>query len=89
MSMKKEKFPYTEYQYRLEYKEGKEKKICFFACSEHLMKHVNRYGLTEFVAEHPFEGEIVFEQPKRRGRKPSTKTKKQKVGFSSLEEFFK
>jgi hypothetical protein len=82
--LKKEKFPHSELQYRLEYKDGNDKKICFFSCSEHMMKHVNRYKITDFIAEHPIEGEIKFEQPKKQTRKS-----KSNVGFSSIEQFFK
>ena len=35
-----EVFPLT-----LEYLEGKDKKVCFFQCQEHLDKYLNRYKL--------------------------------------------
>jgi len=40
-----EKFPYTDFPFRLEYKEEKTNKICWFECQEHLDKYVERYKL--------------------------------------------
>ncbi len=39
------RFPYEKFPYRLEYKEGKIPKICFFECKEHLDKYMERYSL--------------------------------------------
>jgi len=40
-----EKFPYIDFPFRLEYKEEKTNKICWFECQEHLDKYVERYKL--------------------------------------------
>ena len=40
-----EKFPYQNFPIRLEYKEIKDKKLCFFECEEHLKKYVDRHKL--------------------------------------------
>ena len=39
------KFPYENFPIRLEYKDGKDSKICWFECEEHLQKHLDRYKL--------------------------------------------
>jgi hypothetical protein len=41
----KEKFPYDSFPYRLEHREGKTKKICYFECEEHLNKYVSKNKL--------------------------------------------
>ncbi len=40
-----EMFPFESFPFRLEYTDGKEKRICHFQCEEHRTKHINRYGL--------------------------------------------
>ena len=40
-----EKFPYIDFPFRLEHKDGKSIKICWFECKEHLDKYVERYKL--------------------------------------------
>ena len=37
--------PFTEFPFRLEYKDGKDSRICHFQCEEHRTKHIKRYGL--------------------------------------------
>lgn len=38
-------FPYEKFTFRLEYKENKTPKICYFECQEHLDKYLNRHNL--------------------------------------------
>ena len=40
-----EKFPFESFPIRLEYKDGKDSRICWFQCEEHLQKHLERYKL--------------------------------------------
>ena len=40
-----DKFPHYGFPYRLEYMDGKDKKICWFQCEDHFIKHVTRYHL--------------------------------------------
>lgn len=43
-----EKFPYSTFPYRLELKEGKDKKdkrICWFECQEHVDRFLKRHNL--------------------------------------------
>jgi hypothetical protein len=40
-----EKFPYPTFAYRLELKEGKEKRICWFECQEHVDRFLKRQQL--------------------------------------------
>ena len=41
----KEKFPYSKFPIRLEHKDAKEKRICWFECEEHLNKYLKRHNL--------------------------------------------
>lgn len=40
-----ETFPYEKFPIRLEHKEGKIQKLCWFECKEHLDKYLNRHNL--------------------------------------------
>jgi hypothetical protein len=40
-----ETFPYPTFPIRLEYKDVKEKRVCFFECKEHLDKYLKRHNL--------------------------------------------
>lgn len=42
-----ELFPHSGFPVRLEYDEGKEHKICWFQCENHLQKHLTRYKLKQ------------------------------------------
>jgi len=37
--------PFSTFPYRLEYMDGKEKRICHFQTEDHRTKHIKRYGL--------------------------------------------
>lgn len=39
-------FPYEGFPYRLEYTDGKDERVCWFMCEEHLQKHIERYKPT-------------------------------------------
>lgn len=43
--VEKEKFPHNGFEYRLDQKEGKETRICWFQSEDHLKKHIQRYNL--------------------------------------------
>ena len=43
----KELFPHSEFPCRLEYKDGKENKICYFQCEIHMKKHIERYKINK------------------------------------------
>lgn len=58
-------FPYEKFIFRLEYKEGKIPKICYFECQEHLDKYVSRYNLKK----KEIKIDIKEEPKKSRGRK--------------------
>jgi hypothetical protein len=45
-----EKFPYNEFPIRLEYKDGNDKKTCWFQCYDHYIKHITRYKVTNYEA---------------------------------------
>jgi hypothetical protein len=47
------KFPYETFPYRLETKEGKTKKVCWFSHESHVHKYIERHKLAKnnYVAE--------------------------------------
>lgn len=38
-------FPYDRFPFRLEYKEGKSNKVCWFDCQDNLNKYIDRHKL--------------------------------------------
>lgn len=48
-----DKFPYETFPYRLETKEGKTKKVCWFSHESHVHKYIERHKLkkNDYVAE--------------------------------------
>ena len=44
------KFPHTGFPIRLEYKDGNDKKTCWFQCYDHYIKHITRYKVTDYEA---------------------------------------
>ena len=40
-----EQFPYPSFPYRLELKEGKDKRLCWFECEEHVDRFLKRHKL--------------------------------------------
>ena len=40
-----EKFPYPNFPYRFELKEGKDKRVCWFECQEHVDRFLKRQNL--------------------------------------------
>jgi hypothetical protein len=40
-----DKFPYSTFLYRLELKDGKDKRICWFECQEHVDRFLKRQNL--------------------------------------------
>ena len=37
--------PFSAFPFRLEYQDGKDKRVCHFECEEHRDKHIDRYKL--------------------------------------------
>lgn len=81
-----ELFPHGGFHYRLVYTDDGNRRTCWFQCENHLVKHVNRYKITEGTI-HVRDGHTLEADPlapkKKRTRKPSgtkasqtTKTKK-------------
>lgn len=63
-----EKFPHPGFPIRLEYKEGTDKKTCWFQCYNHFIKHITRYKVTEYVAitnDMALVGEVTGAKSKR------------------------
>lgn len=50
-------FPYEKFIYKLQYKEGKESRVCFFECKEHLDKYLIRYKLKKKDVKILIKGE--------------------------------
>ena len=96
-----EKFPHDGFPFRLEYNDRGDNRTCWFSHDIYLFKHLDRYSITEYNAEHA-EG-LAIEAPKKKGsrkvtKKPSAtkasakpkakkKTTKKQV-FSTLDTFF-
>ena len=45
-----DKFPHTGFPIRLAYKDGNDKKTCWFQCYDHFHKHITRYKVTDYEA---------------------------------------
>ena len=44
---REEEFPHAMFPWKLIYKEGVEKRTCYFQCEEHRKKHIMRYNLNK------------------------------------------
>ena len=64
-----EKFPHPTFPFRLEYKDGKDLRVCWFSQELYLNKHVERYGIKDCVKEAAPGFAITPPKPKRT-RKP-------------------
>jgi hypothetical protein len=40
-----EKFPYSTFSFRLDLKEGKENRVCWFECQAHVDKFIKKHNL--------------------------------------------
>lgn len=40
-----EKFPHASFPFRLDLKEGKENRVCWFECQEHVNRYLSRHKL--------------------------------------------
>ncbi len=63
-----EKFPYHGFPVRLEYKDGNDKKTCWFQCYNHFEKHITRYKVTQYEAftnDVALVGEVTGTKSKR------------------------
>lgn len=83
----KELFPHSDtFGYRLEYKEDKNVKVCWFCHSSHLQKYLDRYKPTSpKIDTHPnYES---FTQPKKeKPKKRTVKKQKQKL-FADVDAY--
>jgi hypothetical protein len=74
-----ELFPYEKFGYRLEIGEGKNATICWFECSEHLDKYLERYKLDKRTIKIDYrDGEPIDTSKKCKGsveQKPKPKSK--------------
>jgi len=96
-----EKFPHAGFPFRLEYNDRGDNRTCWFSHDIYLFKHLDRYSITEYNAEHA-EG-LAIDAPVKKGSRKTTKkasatkasakpkakktTTKKKV-FSTLDTFF-
>jgi len=53
VSTDENKFPYETFPYRLETKEGKSKRVCWFSHESHVHKYIERHKLAskDYIAE--------------------------------------
>jgi len=72
-----ELFPYDKFGYRLEFGEKKNSTICWFECSEHLDKYLERYKLDKRTIKIDYrDGEpIEPSQKRKRSVEPKSGTK--------------
>lgn len=68
-----ERFPYETFQFRLEYHDGNDHRVCWFQCEDHLKKYLNTYKLKMTNALIEIPG-----QEKKSVRKSNTTTTKTK-----------
>ena len=64
-----EKFPHDTFPFRLEYMDGKDKRVCWFSHELYLNKHVERYGIKDGKVEAAPGFALTPPKPKRT-RKP-------------------
>jgi len=87
MPTKEKLFPYETFSVRLEYKERRDTKICWFQCFDHFQKYMLRYGLNPKDCKIDFApGTDINIRKISRGQ--SGKDYKTKKLFSNLETFF-
>jgi len=90
-----EKFPYTDFPFRLEYKEEKTNKICWFECEEHLQKHLDRYKLKKKditvenrdakpVRSRKTDKGSVEQKPKSKGKRSPSAIQKRKSSMDTI-----
>ena len=59
------KFPHSGFPFRLDYIDGKDKRICWFQCEDHFIKHITRYKLTNYEA---ITNDVAFVGESDRGK---------------------
>lgn len=94
--MSKELFPHSSFGYRLEYKDGADKKVCWFAHHTHITKYIDRYKLKKASCKidvHPDFPPLEQEKPTTKApsaKKVSTTTKKPKQKlFADVDTYVK
>lgn len=63
-----DKFPHTGFPIRLEYQDRDVKRICWFQCEDHYIKHITRYKVTQYEAftnDVALVGEVTGAKSKR------------------------
>lgn len=85
--MSKELFPHpTTFGYRLEYKEDKNVKVCWFCHSSHLQKYLDRYKPTSpKIDTHP-DWESFTQEKKETPKKRTVKKQKQQL-FADVDAY--
>ena len=70
-----ELFPYEKFGYRLEFGEKKNTTICWFECSEHLDKYLERYKLDKRTIKIDYRDGEPIEPSQKRKRSVEQKSK--------------
>ena len=85
--MMKELFPHSDtFGYRLEYKEDKNTKVCWFCHSSHLQKYLDRYKpQSPKIDTHP-NYELFTQTKKEKPKKRTVKKQKQQL-FADVETY--
>lgn len=85
--MSKELFPHPNtFGYRLEYKEDKNVKVCWFCHSSHLQKYLDRYKPTSPKIETHPDWETFTLEKKEKPKKRTVKKQKQQL-FADVDAY--
>ena len=75
MMISTELFPYEKFGYRLEFGEKKNTTICWFECSEHLDKYLERYKLDKRTIKIDYRDAQPTQPSKKHKRSVEQKSK--------------
>ena len=87
-------FPYETFPIRLEHKDNKDKKVCWFQCKDHFEKYVTRYKIRPNECKVNYrKGYVEIDTKKKKVNKDilSAKKKKERKSqklFSNIHDFF-
>lgn len=77
-------FPYKTMPICVKHDEFDTTKTCWFSCVEHMHKYLTRYGIDKYAARDINGNDVSISSGP-----PQKAPKKQKIAFSSIEDFFK
>jgi hypothetical protein len=78
-----ELFPYEKFGYRLEFGERKNTTVCWFECSEHLDKYLERYKLDKRTIKIDYRDGKPIDTSKKHKRSVEQKSQPKSNGSAS------